>query len=100
MLVVDCRLIADLQPIPGKSKIVGGVTVYKNPMLHENISCVIRWYKGQTTFECRKIHADFGWQSGFYDHIIRNEESYQRIKNYIKNNPAVWKEEEFANLNL
>nr|MBS0037491.1 hypothetical protein [Saprospiraceae bacterium] len=30
------------------------------------------------------------WQRNYYDHIIRNEQSYHRISEYIKNNPANW----------
>ena len=37
----------------------------------------------------------FKWQRSFHDHIIRNEESYARISNYIQNNPLNWKEDTF-----
>ena len=30
------------------------------------------------------------WQKSFHDHIIRNEEEYYRIAEYIENNPARW----------
>lgn len=30
------------------------------------------------------------WQSNYHDHIIRDNASYQRIKNYIINNPIRW----------
>jgi len=30
------------------------------------------------------------WQRNYYEHIIRNEPSYLRISEYIKNNPAKW----------
>lgn len=30
------------------------------------------------------------WQRGSYDHIIRNEQDYQRIWNYIDTNPTNW----------
>ena len=35
------------------------------------------------------------WQRNYYEHIIRNEQSYQTISNYILNNPAKWKEDKF-----
>jgi REP element-mobilizing transposase RayT len=35
-------------------------------------------------------HTEFGWQSRFYDHIIRDEGALQRIREYIANNPATW----------
>ncbi len=60
-------------------------------MLNNNISRVIRWYKGICTFNMRKIHADFQWQSRFHDHhIIRNDDEYQRIADYINTNPQNW----------
>jgi putative transposase len=35
------------------------------------------------------------WQRNYYEHIIRNYQSYQRISNYIINNPAKWEEDKF-----
>jgi REP element-mobilizing transposase RayT len=34
--------------------------------------------------------AEFGWQMRYHDSIIRNEESGDRIRAYILNNPAKW----------
>ena len=33
------------------------------------------------------------WQSNYHDHIIRDNESYHKIKNYIINNPGNWRED-------
>jgi putative transposase len=33
------------------------------------------------------------WQRNYYEHIIRNEEEYDRIKEYILNNPSKWNED-------
>ena len=30
------------------------------------------------------------WQRNYYEHIIRNEESLNRIREYIANNPLQW----------
>lgn len=30
------------------------------------------------------------WQKSFYDHIIRDEQDYQNIDDYIQRNPAKW----------
>ena len=35
------------------------------------------------------------WQRDYWEHIIRNERSYQNISNYIINNPAKWKNDKF-----
>ena len=72
------------------NKMKGGITGDHNPMIHENISRVLRWYKGRCTFEMRKLKPDFRWQSRFYDHIIRNHREYIRIERYIHNNPKNW----------
>jgi putative transposase len=34
---------------------------------------------------------DFQWQRSFCDHIIRNEESLSKIREYIQTNPKTWK---------
>jgi putative transposase len=80
---------------PPQTKKKGGVSGMKNPMFYENISRTIRWYKGRCSFEMRKIHAGFGWQARFHDHIIRDETSFLRISNYIRQNPTKWAEDEF-----
>lgn len=35
------------------------------------------------------------WQPRFHDHIIRDDEEYQKIRDYINNNPAKWENDEF-----
>lgn len=74
---------------------IGGITGDKNPMLHDNLSRIIRWYKGRVSFESRKNNADFAWQPRFYDHIIWNEKSYHTIAGYIVNNPLEWEKDKF-----
>lgn len=73
----------------------GGATGNKNPMLHQNLSRIIRWYKGRTTYESRKYDPNFEWQSRFHDHIIRDVNELQRIRNYIDNNVINWKDNHF-----
>lgn len=76
----------------------GGFSGNKNPMLNDNISKIVRWYKGRCSFECRKFNPNFGWQSRFHDHIIRNSESFEKIQHYIEQNPSKWKEDTFYKL--
>jgi len=61
----------------------------------KNLASIIRGFKSAVTKNARKTHADFAWQSRFYDHIIRNERSYQTISEYIVNNPANWAKDKF-----
>jgi REP element-mobilizing transposase RayT len=105
---VETRLIASLPPPPtttttttttttpsAKPKTTGGITGDYNPMLHESISRILRWYKGRCSFETHKINKGFDWQERFHDHIIRNAESFVNIQNYIADNPKNWKEDKF-----
>jgi putative transposase len=59
------------------------------------ISSIIRSYKSIVTKHARYIKPEFEWQSRFHDHIIRNEPSFNNIQNYIENNPANWKQDNF-----
>jgi REP element-mobilizing transposase RayT len=35
------------------------------------------------------------WQRGYYDHVIRTEEAYKHIANYIQTNPQSWQADYF-----
>jgi REP element-mobilizing transposase RayT len=59
------------------------------------LSSIIGSYKSVVTKNARIIHADFSWQSRFYDHIIRNDKSFIRIEEYINNNVSNWKDDKF-----
>lgn len=47
-------------------------------------------YKESVKRYCNKNNISFEWQSKFYEHIVRNEKSFNNIKQYIKNNPLNW----------
>jgi len=59
---------------------------------------VIQWFKTMTTnYYIRGVKQNNWtpfdkklWQRNYYEHIIRNDESYQRISEYIISNPANW----------
>ena len=58
-------------------------------MIAPTISTVVRLMKGTVSKQ-----AGFAvWQKGFYDHVIRNENDYQDIWNYIEGNPSKWAED-------
>ena len=61
-----------------------------------SVSTIIRSYKSECTKYIRNnIDSYFSWQSRFHDHIIRNQDEYIRIENYIVNNPKNWDEDKF-----
>lgn len=58
-----------------------------------SLTDVIGAFKSLTTRKCNQIQHTPGaklWQTSFYDKIIRNEESYREVWNYIHNNPEKW----------
>ncbi len=61
------------------------------PMVAPTIERVIRQMKGYVT---KKIGQSI-WQSRFYDHIIRGEQDYKEIWQYIDTNPQKWEQDEF-----
>ena len=79
---------------------VGNITVgnilgeHKGSPLHH----VIQWFKTMTTNEYIRGVKTMGWQRfdgklwqrNYWEHIIRDENAYHRISNYIINNPQKW----------
>ena len=50
----------------------------------------MRSYKSAVSYLTRQAGFDFGWQGRFWDHIIRDEAELNRIRDYIRANPANW----------
>ncbi len=52
------------------------------------------------TTSSKQIHLigciTFAWHRSFHDHIVRSDESYLKIKNYIIDNPKNWKLDKLA----
>lgn len=64
----------------------------------KSISSAIRGFKIGVTKYCRANgNYDFEWQKSFHDRIIRSEDEYFKIKNYIINNPQNWVDDRFYN---
>lgn len=63
-------------PLPVKTKplseLIGAFKTTSSKLIHQN---------GLT---------EFSWQRSFYDHIIRNEISLNKIREYIQTNPKMW----------
>ncbi len=63
-----------------------------------SIPTMIRSYKSAVTKQIREQaeNPDLKvWQKGYYEHVIRNEESYLKISEYIKYNYLKWKEDKY-----
>ena len=59
---------------------------------------IIRVFKSISTRGCNQQDNVMGrkiWQTSFYDRVIRSEDAYQRIWQYIDENPARWHQDEY-----
>lgn len=61
---------------------------------------VVGAYKSLVSNECLKIYKTKNetmgklWQRNYYEHIIRDNKSYENIVYYIENNPSTWQQDE------
>lgn len=60
-----------------------------------SVSSIIGSYKSAVTKHANRLGLEFGWQTRFHDHIIRNDDEFVRISNYIENNVQNWKDDKF-----
>ena len=59
----------------------------------QSIAAVVGSFKSAVTKRINETRATPGarvWQRNYYEHIIRNEESLNRIRQYVLHNPARW----------
>ena len=62
----------------------------------KTIGSIVRGFKiGVTKWMRQNTDLNNVWQRNYYEHIIRNEQSYQTISQYIINNPAKWVGDKF-----
>ncbi|RUR86034.1 transposase [Chlorogloeopsis fritschii PCC 9212] len=64
------------------------------PLKPGSLQAVIHAYKASVTRWCRKNSQEhFSWQPRFYEHIIPADDSIDRIREYIANNPFKWEDD-------
>ena len=58
-----------------------------------SLSALVRSFKSAATSEARRRGFDPNlpfWQRNFYEHVIRNDDELDRIRQYIRLNPLRW----------
>jgi putative transposase len=62
----------------------------------QTIGAIVRGYKSSVTKQSKILGVyEKIWQRNYYEHIIRDENSYKRIAEYIVNNPSNWIQDKF-----
>ena len=65
-------------------------------IIPRSIGSIVRGFKiGVTKWFRANTEIKIVWQRNFYERIVRDEEAYHAISNYIVNNPAKWNEDDF-----
>ncbi|UBF23688.1 transposase [Kovacikia minuta CCNUW1] len=67
---------------------------YRKP---RSLSSFIAGFKSAATKQINMMRNAPGtpvWQRNYYEHIVRNEESLQHLRQYIHNNPLSWQEDQ------
>ena len=78
-----------------------GTDIRTTARVAPTVSDIIGAYKSRLVNGCLDIYKSKNetmgklLQRNYYEHIIRNEKSYQTISEYILNNPAKWTEDKF-----
>ena len=63
---------------------------------------IVQWFKTMTTNEYVRKVKNSGWkpfdgrlwQRNYYEHIIRNEQAFEKISEYIIYNPSTWQDDD------
>lgn len=61
----------------------------------QNLASIIRGYKIGVTKFARSHHIPFAWQERYYDHVIRNLDEHERIRQYVLINVQKWQEDKY-----
>lgn len=62
----------------------------------QTIGSVVRGFKiGVTKWMRQNTDIQNIWQRNYYEHIIRDHNSFKNISNYIINNPSKWEQDSF-----
>ncbi|MBB6218761.1 REP element-mobilizing transposase RayT [Anaerosolibacter carboniphilus] len=56
---------------------------------------IMQGFKSVTTRMCFKYGYRNIWQKSYYEHVIRNEQELNEIREYIINNPIKWREDKY-----
>ena len=98
---------ADLRVCPSSNTPAGEQHIEKKKGEHTGspLHGVVQWFKTMTTNEYirgvkqlrwKRFNKRF-WQRNYWEHIIRNENEFIKLSDYIKNNPSTWNNDKLNN---
>ncbi len=77
------------------------VSTSSSRLKSDSLGAIIGQFKSVCTKRIREAgFSSFGWQTRFYDHIIRDQTSLENIRKYIVDNPMKWQLDRHNDPNL
>ena len=82
----------DLSCVPGVPVVGDGGVMNRGVMNHgPTLGEIVRTFKAVSAREIRRNNPPvLPWQRNYYEHIIRDDEELNRVRQYIANNPMQW----------
>ena len=68
-----------------------GKTPFRSPS--GTVGAIVRGFKAATTKRVNELHKSPGkplWQRNYYEHVVRDENDLDRVREYIVKNPMRW----------
>jgi len=80
-------------PLPAASSVPSLVMPHGTS---QTVGAIVRGYKSAVTKQLNTLgFSGKLWQRNYFERIIFRSELYDRVANYIDNNPVMWKEDKF-----
>lgn len=80
-------------PLPPPSSVPSSVMPHGTS---QTVGAIVRGYKSAVTKQLNTLgFSGKLWQRNYFERIIFRSELYDRVVNYIDNNPVMWKEDKF-----
>lgn len=89
----DISLMNDKKNVPDNIRDLCNTSL-RSPS--QTVGAIVRGYKSSVTNkinESKHCKGFMVWHRNYHDRIIRNQQSYHNISEYIKNNPAKWNDD-------
>jgi REP element-mobilizing transposase RayT len=84
IIMLNCRGVLQYAPTDTSGKL-------QSPS--QTVGSIIRGFNSTVTKQINQLRNTPGssvWQHNYYEHIVRNEDGLNRIREYIINNPIQW----------
>jgi putative transposase len=82
---------------------IHGIVIIADHKAGWNLATIVGSFKSSTARMINAIRKSIGgliWQRNYYEHVIRDDEELNRVREYIQNNPLNWmQDEEYRKVN-